>query len=406
MNLTCRGGAAIFMLSFLSCGTPGLASEFGDALTGGGAWLDLRYRTELVDQDNLPLNASAHTLRSRAGYATGVYRGLSALAEFEHIVHLGAERFNNGNERGSPFPLVADPDTAELNQAAIRYEGPQQTTLIVGRQRIVHDNERFIGDAGFRQNMQTFDAVSVINRTIPKTELRYEYINRANRIFGRESAFGDWEMDGHAMSAAWLGWRAGKLTAYGYLFDIDDRQDLSSQTYGARWDARGFDLHSWRFAYVIEAAIQSDYGNHRGEYDAEYYLLQPGISNGPVTLTAGYEVLGGDGSNAFSTPLATLHKFQGFTDVFNATPPKGVRDLMLDINYQLTDIAPFDVLRLWGGAHHFSAADGGDNYGQEYYVAGAVTFYGVYTEIKAAAYEADGFAMDTRKLWLTLAKDF
>jgi hypothetical protein len=254
--------------------------------------------------------------------------------------------------------------------------------------------------------MQTFDAVSVINRTIPKTELRYEYIARANRIFGRESSFGDWEMDGHAMSAAWLGTQAGKLTGYGYLFDIDDRPDFSSQTYGVHWDARGVDVRGLTFKYVAEAAWQSDYGNHRGGYDAGYYLLQPSLSNGPLTLTAGYEVLGSDRGVGFSTPLATLHKFQGFTDVFNATPSDGVRDLMADINYQRTDVAPFDVLRIWGGAHHFSAADGGDTYGQEYYLAGAVTLSGVYTEIKAAAYEADGFAVDTQKLWLSVAKDF
>ena len=241
MKLACR--AFILAIMALSSIASVQAGEFTDALTGGGAWLDLRYRTELADQENLPRNAAAHSLRSRAGYATGLYRGLSALAEYEYIFHLGTERFNNGNERGSPYPLVADPDTAELNQAALRYEGPLQTSYILGRQRIVHDNERFIGDAGFRQNMQTFDALSLINRALPKTELRYEYISRANRIFGRESAFGDWEMDGHVISAAWQGWRAGKLTGYGYLFDIDDRQDLSSQTYGVRWDARAIDLH-------------------------------------------------------------------------------------------------------------------------------------------------------------------
>lgn len=404
MNLPCRTGAAVLVLLYST--TPGQAGEFTDTMLHGGAWLDLRYRAELVDQENLPRNASAHTLRSRAGYTTGVYRGLSALAEFEHIVHLGAERFNNGNEPASPYPLVTDPDTAELNQAALRYDAPLQTAVILGRQRIVHDNERFIGDVGFRQNMQTFDAVSLINRTVPKTELRYEYISRANRIFGRESAFGDWEMDGHALSAAWQGWRAGKLTGYGYLFDIDERQDLSSQTYGARWDARGFDMQGWRFKYIAEVAWQTDYGNHRGEYDAGYYLLQPSLSHGPLSVTAGYEVLGGDGSNAFTTPLATLHKFQGFADIFNATPARGVRDAMADINYQRTDIRPFDVLRLWGGAHHFSAADGGDTYGQEYYVAGALTFHGVYSEIKAAVYAADGFGADTQKVWFTLAKGF
>lgn len=387
-------------------GAQGRANEFTDALLQGGAWLDMRYRSEFVDQENLPRNASAHTLRSRAGYATGIYRGLSAMAEYEYVFHIGAERFNNGNERGSPFPLVADPDTAELNQAAIRYEGPLQTTLVLGRQRIAHHEERFIGDAGFRQNMQTFDAVSLINRNIPKTELRYEYITRANRIFGRESAFGDWEMQGHAINATWLGWRAGILTGYGYLFDIDERQDLSSQSYGARWEAYGFDMQGWRFKFIAEAAWQSDYGNHRGGYDAEYYLFKPSLSNGPLTFTAGYEVLGAQGGTGFSTPLATLHRHQGFTDVFNATPPDGVRDVMADINYQRTDVMPFEVVRLWGGAHHFSAADGGDNYGQEYYLAGAVSYQGVTTELKAAAYDAKGFSADTKKLWLSVTKGF
>lgn len=404
MKLACR--AFTLAMTALCSIVPAQAGEITDALTGGGAWLDLRYRTELADQENLPRNAAAHSLRSRAGYATGLYRGLSALAEYEYIFHLGTERFNNGNERGSPYPLVADPDTAELNQAALRYEGPLQTSYILGRQRIVHDNERFIGDAGFRQNMQTFDALSLINRALPKTELRYEYISRANRIFGRESAFGDWEMDGHVISAAWQGWRAGKLTGYGYLFDIDDRQDLSSQTYGVRWDARAIDLHGISFKYSAEAAWQSDYGNHRGNYDAGYYLLQPSFSKGPLSLTIGYEVLGSGNNTGFSTPLATLHKFQGFTDNFNATPPGGIRDLMADLNYQRTDIAPFDMLRVWGGAHHFSAQQGGHDYGQEYYAAAAILYRGVYSEIKAAGYEADGFGPDTEKLWMTVAKDF
>ena len=64
------------------------------------------------------------------------------------------------------------------------------------------------------------------------------------------------------------------------------------------------------------------------------------------------------------------------------------------------------MLRMWGGAHHFAARDGGNNYGQEYYVAVVTLFQGIYTEIKAAGYEADGFSADTEKLWLTVARDF
>ena len=402
MSVTCR--VSICILSCFAFALPARAEGLADAILGGGWWLDLRTRTERVDQDNLPRNASAHTLRSRAGYATGVYEGLSSLIEFEHMFHLGTERFNNGNEPASPYPLVPDPDTAELNQAALRYDGPWGATVVLGRQRIVHDNERYIGDAGFRQNMQTFDAVSLISRALPRTEIRYEYIDRANRIFGRESSLGDWEMEGHAASAAWLGWAAGKLTGYGYFFDIDERPDLSSRTFGARWDAKAAPIGGWKPAYVLEAAIQSDYGRRQDSFDESYFLIQPSLAKGPVTVTAGYEVLGGNGRNAFTTPLATLHKFQGFTDVLDIPPPGGVRDLMAEINYQSAHIQPFDVIRIWGGAHHFSADDGGGEYGREYYAALGVTFRGVYGEIKAASYGADGFGADTQKLWFSLAK--
>ena len=397
---------ATAVAAVLLIAAPAPAGEFMDAVLGGGAWLDMRYRLEWVDDDTSPKNATANTLRSRAGYSTGAWNGASVLAEFEHITHLGSEQFNNGNEPASLYPRVTDPDTAELNQAALRYEGPAETVWVLGRQRIVHDNERFVGDAGFRQNMQTFDAVSLNSHLIPKTELRYEYIDRANRIFGRESAFGDWEMQGHAISAAWMGWRAGKLTGYGYFFDIDDRPDLSSRTGGMRWDGAPIGMRSWKFDYVIEAAQQSEHGNRPGEFDAGYALLQPSLSNGPLTFTAGYEILDGDGSNGFTTPFATLHKFQGFTDVLDIPPPGGVRDLMGDINYQRTDIAPFDVLRIWGGAHQFWSADNGAVYGQEYYLAAALSYRGTYAEIKAASYQADGFAADTQKFWLSVAKGF
>ena len=117
------------------------------------------------------------------------------------------------------------------------------------------------------------------------------------------------------------------------------------------------------------------------------------------------EVAPGDDARGFTTPLATLHKFQGFTDVLDIPPPGGVRDLMADINYQSAHIQPFDVVRIWGGAHHFSSDDGGGEYGREYYAAMGINFRGVYGEIKAATYRAAGFGADTQKLWLSVAKN-
>ena len=46
-------------------------------------------------------------------------------------------------------------------------------------------------------------------------------------------------------------------------------------------------------------------------------------------IGGGYEVLGADDGAAltsFQTPLATLHKFQGWADKFLTTPPNGIRE--------------------------------------------------------------------------------
>ena len=44
------------------------------------------------------------------------------------------------------------------------------------------------------------------------------------------------------------------------------------------------------------------------------------------SFTLGREVLGADNNVGFKTPLATLHAFNGWADLFLATPAAGLRD--------------------------------------------------------------------------------
>ncbi len=46
-------------------------------------YADIRYRLELVDQEGLPEDATASTLRVRAGVRTDEWQGLSAVVEGE-----------------------------------------------------------------------------------------------------------------------------------------------------------------------------------------------------------------------------------------------------------------------------------------------------------------------------------
>ena len=50
----------------------------------------------------------------------------------------------------------------------------------------------------------------------------------------------------------------------------------------------------------------------------------------------GIEILANDKETSFATPLATLHKFNGFADQFLATPSQGLEDKFLKIVKNIT----------------------------------------------------------------------
>jgi hypothetical protein len=54
--------------------------------------------------------------------------------------------------------VIADPQTSELNQLWVSYTGIPDTEIKGGRQRIIFDDSRFIGNVGWRQ-MELFGIV-------------------------------------------------------------------------------------------------------------------------------------------------------------------------------------------------------------------------------------------------------
>ena len=55
-----------------------------------------------------------------------------------------------------------------------------------GRQRIKLDDDRWIGNVGWRQNEQTFDALTLNTNAISNTALQYTYVSWVRRIFGQK----------------------------------------------------------------------------------------------------------------------------------------------------------------------------------------------------------------------------
>lgn len=375
-------------------------------------YIDLRYRYENVDQNGIAKNANASTLRTKLGYRTGKLHDFSATLEFENVAYLGNDNFNNTINGKTSRPVVADPDSTEVNHAFLTYSGIPDTTLQVGRQPYNLDNQRFIGTVGWRQNDQNFDAAGFTNQSLPDTTIFYSYIDNVNRIFSDDSPVGDFESSSHLMNATYSGFPYGKLTAYGYLLDFDEAAALalSSKTFGLRFTGETKAHEGLKLLYTAEYAHQSDYADNPTSYDANYYNLEGGVGYKGVIAKLGYEVLGSDngGTTSFQTPLATLHAFNGWADKFLTTPVTGLEDAYASISYKINgtnevlDGTQFTVVY-----HDFSADSGGADYGNEWNASIGRNFMEHYSVLlKFADYNADSFATDTQKMWVQLGAKF
>src|SRR5690606_5866371 len=80
---------------------------------------------------------------------------------------------------------------------------------------------------------------------------------------------------------------------------------------------------------------------------------------------AGIEVLEGDGAKGFTTPLATLHKFQGWTDKFLTTPVDGIEDTYINAGMTLKNVVAVELLSLTAVYHTYEAERVSMDYGTE-----------------------------------------
>ncbi|NNF40295.1 MAG: alginate export family protein [Woeseiaceae bacterium] len=395
----------IFSLSAPLAAQPGTHADIASAITSGDTSIDLRYRYEFVDQDALPDDANASTLRLRLNYQTGDWQSWSGFVEFDQVIEVLVDDFNSGSGTSGPnrsqYPVVADPDGADLNQLYFQYAPHEQLQARIGRQRILLDDQRFVGGVGWRQNEQTYDALSVQYTGFEKTKLSYSYVANANRIFGAEVPAGDHDQDTHLLNASVELQEDWTVVGYAYLIDNDDAPAFSTNTIGGRLNG-AFALGEGKAAVLAEIARQSDAGNATANFDADYFRVQGTWTLDALSLGLGFESLGSDNGEGFRTPLATLHAFNGWADQFLGTPGTGLDDLYVKAAYQRK---PWNFQLAY---HDFSAQSGGGDYGSEIDLSAGRAFAGRYKLLlKLALFDADSPAFtDTTKAWLMLAAGF
>lgn len=360
----------------------------------------LRYRHESVDDETFARTAQADTLRLRMGYRRSLAAAWSAGLEFEGIAARD-DRYNSMANSQAGYPVVADAAALETNQAWLRWQcGKAGATL--GRQRLLLDNQRFVGNVGWRQNEQTYDGMVADFAPRDGVLLRYAWLDRVHRVFSdeaRDPLARERSLDAHLANASWQT-RVGALVAYGYLLEDEDVASASARTLGLRWSGSR-EFASARFGWTLEFANQRDYAGNPLQVDADYVLVESSATAGGLTWKLGRERLGGNGSTAFQTPLATLHAFNGWADKFLVTPANGLDDRYASVSGKFGSGSVEDTLGWTVAWHDFDAFHGGADYGREWDASLLFPLPGGLAGLlKVADYRSDGFARDTRKLWL------
>jgi hypothetical protein len=386
MNRQTSRIAALFAASLGAASAPA-AETLDEALSASEWGLSFRYRLELVDEDGFDENAEASTLLTRLNLKTGSYRGWQGFVELTDVRAIGLDDYNAG--AGSTpdrvrFPVVADPEDTRLNQAWIGWMPSESVNLRAGRQRIKLDQDRFVGNVGWRQNEQTFDGAS-LEWNKQRWKLFYSYIGHANRIFDSNVPAGDHDHDSHLLHGDLRIDKAHTLTAYVYEIEDQDQQALSNRSVGLRYTG-AVDIGAGRSLNLLtEVAHQTETGD------------------APVDFDAGYERLEGSRApgQAFRTPLATLHAFNGWADRFLTTPDRGLDDFYIGLSgkrgrYGWTAVA-----------HRFWNETGATRLGDELDASVSIRLHRTSTLLlKLAHFESsDAQVVDATKFWLMATFD-
>ncbi|MCW1382885.1 alginate export family protein [Novosphingobium sp. KCTC 2891] len=367
--------------------------------------LDARLRWENVDTPTK--DADAVTLRLRGGFEVKhTPSHLSLLAEAEGTLALGENYNGLGFVPGKARPAYAavpDPANVELNRLQIQYR-TKQAGLTIGRQRINLDDQRWVGSVGWRQNEQTFDAARA-EVSVGPVMVDATYADSQRTIFGVDAGPRT-AYDGNFLFLQ-AGVKHGPVSVKGfaYLLDYDAKEQVGplavtladTQTYGVRAVAALPLSKAVKLNLAASYAHQSAYKDNPAKFGAEYLAGEAGLAARGWTLTGGYERLGTDKGIALQTPMATLHKFNGWADLFLTTPAAGLEDAYVGLAKALPKLNGLTANVTW---HTFHSEAGHIHYGDEWDASIGLKVRKVALLAKYADYSAKGFGADTRKFWL------
>ncbi|MDD7984483.1 alginate export family protein [Lentisphaera marina] len=402
--------ATCFLMSALAATAAEKANDFGEIFTKGELDLKARLGYEHASvQGSANDDANALTLSNYVGFRTAEIGGLSFYAQYHSNQRVVSDYNDTEGHGAGEYEVVADPDVTRWQQVYADFTLIPDTKVRVGRQVILQNDVRFIGNIGWRQTEQTFDAVSITNKSIDKLELFAAYADKVNTIFGNSVEYDHILMFNAKYKLA----ETHTLTGFSYFVDGDE--DLKakggtahkgattndSATYGVRVDGKFDD-----FIYDATFAYQTDYADS-DDNETMFTHLYGGYKMGDWTPGLGYMFIDERDENfAFDTLFSTAHKFNGWSDRFLGTNGGNLADGLQD--YYIDLKGSFMGNKVVLAYHYFDDVAGNDDYGMEYNALVARKLTDNLTASVKAAYfvgnddRGDGYANDDMNVWLRL----
>ncbi|HEX8901638.1 hypothetical protein [Vitreimonas sp.] len=306
------------------------AGSISEAIQNGELIAEARARYETFEQVGQN-DADALTLRSRLGWQTGTWNGLSALVEFEDVRDLGGD-YNDGIPPAEPYATIGDPPGTELNRLQLRWQINQHLNATIGRQYISFDDNRFLDVSNSRQDARTLDALRA-DFTLNGLKATYAYVDHVNNT---TAEYNDWESASHLLNVSQTFSDAFKLTGFGYFFDFDEPASAinqSSQFLGVRATGKDIEALGLTWSYAASYAQQQDYGSSTVSFDLDYWQASVTAEYGEWSVQLWQETLEGDGARGFFTPLGSSNSFHGWAGAFISKPADGLVDRNVMLSY-------------------------------------------------------------------------
>jgi hypothetical protein len=369
----------------------------------------LRY--EGVTQDNAAEDATGLINRFEAG--TGYEK--NGFGVYGEIINVSAviDDYKDTAGNGNQFSVIKDPAQTRLTQAKLYYKS-KELDATVGRDMYTLDDHRFVGHVKWRMMPQTFDVAALNYKGIEGLQAKVAYVFGRHTVGYYDNLLGT-EVDGVEQAntktnsiLANLNYKVNddlKVRLYNYMIS-STHDTLGGAIIGK---VAGLNYHA-EVAFQSTASLKTESTDTITEFDTLMYsnfVLSKKV--GGVKLIAQHETLGGDGTKGFTTPWATLHKFNGWADVYlGGTPVDGLAQATLGAVYKDKELGLFKAFY-----HMYSDSDYGKAQGSEINLLHVKPLpkLGLKTLLKAAFYTAadateNPSGVDTTKLWASVQYDF